>query len=205
MALFSKIVAGLVKNNSEDEPMVDDKLGSFSAIEIPVQGSQGSANWSMSPSDIPYVTAQTQEEHNRLLNTFYPDRKTMKNWKEMGQKVEERDPRYTDKDSTTRKGLGARSSVIQDMAFDKDKNLAWLKMGGQWYTYSATPDQFQRFLTSGSLGREMNNIRNDKSTSMNKTAARIQPKFATGSSVKNNSNSSSSQGVLGRIASLFGF
>lgn len=202
MALFSKIVSGLV-NNRENEPMVDDKLGSFSAIEIPVQGSQGPANWSMSSSDIPYVTAQTQEEHNRLLNTFYPDRKTMKNWKEMGQKVEERDPRYTDKDSTTRKNLGAMSSVIQDVAFDKDKNLAWLKMGGQWYTYSATPDQFQRFLTSGSLGREMNNIRNGKSTSMNKTATRIQPKFVNGSSAK--SNGTTSQGVLGRIASLFGF
>ena len=201
MALFSRVLGGML-NKREEEPMVDDKLGSFSAIEIPVQTTSQPAYWGMSTSDIPYVTAQTQDEHNRLLNTFYPDRKNMKNWKELGQKVEERDPRYTDKDATTRKGLGAKSSVVQDMAFDKDKNLAWLKMGGQWYTYSATPDQFQKFLTSGSLGREMNRIKNDKSTSMNKTAARIQPKFP---STVAKGTAAAPSGIFGRIASLFGF
>lgn len=185
MALFSRVLGGLLNS---DEPMVDEKLGSFSAIEIPVQATSQPANWGMSPTDIPYVTAQTQDEHNRLLNTFYPVRRTMKNWKEMGRQAEQKDPRYTDKDATTRKKLGARSSVVQDIAFDKDKNLAWLKLGGQWYTYAATPEQFQRFLTSGSLGREMNNIKNNRSSSMNKTAARIQPAF-----------------VSGRIGSLFGF
>lgn len=192
MALFSRVLGGLL--NKGDEPMVDDKLGSFSAIEIPVQATQQPAYWGMSPTDIPYVTAQTQDEHNRLLNTFYPDRRTMKNWKEMGQIAEQKDPRYTDKDATTRKKLGARSSVVQDIAFDKDKNLAWLKLGGQWYTYAASPDQFQRFLTSGSLGREMNNIKNNRSSSMNKTAARIQPTFVA---AKNTSGS--------LIGSLFGF
>lgn len=200
MALFSKVLGGLL-NNRENEPMIDDKLGSFSAIEIPVQATQQPAYWGMSPTDIPYVTAQTQEEHNRLLNTFYPDRKSMKNWKELGQKVEERDPRYTDKDATTRKRLGARSSVVKDMAFDKDKNLAWLKLGDKWYTYSATPEQFQKFLTSGSLGREMNRIKHDRSTSMNKTAARVQPKFVSAPVNKN----ATSRGIFGRIASLFGF
>ena len=200
MALFSRVLGGML-NKREEEPMVDDKLGSFSAIEIPVQATSQPAYWGMSSSDIPYVTAQTQDEHNRLLNTFYPDRKNMKNWKEMGQKVEQRDPRYTDKDATTRKRLGARSSVVQDIAFDKDKNLAWLKLGGQWYTYSATPDQFQKFLTSGSLGREMNRIKHDRSTSMNKTAARMQPKFASGAV---NTNATSG-GLFSRIASLFGF
>lgn len=201
MALFSRVLGGML-NKREEEPMIDDKLGSFSAIEIPVQATSQPAYWGMSQSDIPYVTAQTQEEHNRLLNTFYPDRKNMKNWKELGQKVEERDPRYTDKDATTRKGLGAKSSVVQDMAFDKDKNLAWLKMGGQWYTYSATPGQFHKFLTSGSLGREMNRIKNDKSTSMNKTSARLQPKFPSTSA---KGTSAAPSGIFGRIASLFGF
>ena len=199
MAFFSSIIDKVL--NKADEPMVNDQLGSFDAIEIPVQATQQPAYWGMSPTDIPYVTAQSQDEHNRLLNTFYPDRKTMKNWKEMGQKVEERDPRYTDKDNTTRKKLGARSSVVQDMAFDKDKNLAWLKMGGQWYTYSSTPEQFQRFLTSGSLGREMNNIRRGHSSSMNKTATRIQPTFKANV----NSPTANKPGMLGRIAALFGF
>ena len=200
MALFSNIISKVL-GNSADEPMVNDQMGSFEAIEIPVQATAQPAYWGMPASDIPYVTAQSQDEHDRLLNTFYPDRKTMKNWKEMGQKVEERDPRYTDKDNTTRKKLGARSSVVQDMAFDKDKNLAWLKMGGQWYTYSSTPEQFKRFLTSGSLGREMNNIRRGHSSSMNKTATRIQPTFKANV----NSPTANKPGMLGRIAALFGF
>ena len=185
--IFSRVLNGVLKTS--DEPMIDDKFGPFSAIEIPVQSTSQPAYWGMSSSDIPYVTAQTQDEHNKLLNKYYPDRKAIKNWKELGQIAEREDPRYTDKDATTRKSLGAKSSVVQDMAFDKDKNLAWLKMGGHWYTYSATPAQFQKFLTSGSLGREMNRIKNGKSTSMNKTAARIRPKFAASS----------------KIASLFGF
>lgn len=197
MALFSKIIGSVIG----DEPMVDDKLGPFSAIEISVQPTQQPAYWGMSQSDIPYVTAQTQDEHNRLLNTYYPDRKNMKNWKEKGKEVEAKDPRYTDKDATPRKKLGARSSVVQDMAFDKDKNLAWLKMGNKWYTYSSTPEQFQRFLTAGSLGQEMNRIKNNNSHSMNKTADRRQPKFVSASVNKNAPPS----GLFGRIGSLFGF
>lgn len=195
MALFSRVLDGLI--NRGDEPMVDDKLGPFSAIEISVQPTQQPAYWGMPDADIPYVTAQTQDEHNRLLNTFYPDRKTMKDWKERGQEVEKKDKRYTDKDATPRKKLGARSSVVQDMAFDKDQNLAWLKMGEKWYTYSATPEQFQRFLTAGSLGQEMNRIKNNNSQSMNKTSVRIQPKFV--------SANVPSRGLFGRIGSLLGF
>ena len=193
MALFSRVLSGLI--NRGDEPMVDEKMGPFSALEIPVQATQQSANWGMPESDIPYVTAQTQDEHNKLLNTFYPQRKTMKDWKERGKKEEKKAKQYTDKDANPRKDLKAKSSVVKDMAFDKDKNLAWLKMGDKWYTYEATPEQFQRFLTAGSLGQEMNRIKNNKSTSMNKTDTRIQPKFV----------SAPSTGLFGRIGSLFGF
>lgn len=193
MALFSRVLSGLI--NRGDEPMVDEKMGPFSAIEIPVQATQQPAYWGMPSADIPYVTAQTQDEHNRLLNTFYPQRKTMKDWKERGKEEEKKAKQYTDKDATPRKDLKAKSSVVKDMAFDKDKNLAWLKMGDKWYTYAATPEQFQRFLTAGSLGQEMNRIKNNNSRSMNKTATRIQPKFV----------SAPSTGLFGRIGSLFGF
>lgn len=201
MALFSRALGGVLGSNRENESMVDEKLGGFSAIRLPVQPTASPAYWGMSPTDAPYVTAQTQDEHNRLLNTFYADRKKMKNWKELGRKVEQRDPRYTSKDATTRKNLGAKSSVVQDMAFDKDKSLAWLKMGGKWYTYASTPSQFQSFLSSGSLGKEMNSIKHDRSTSMNKTAARLQPRFVASAAA----NNAPSGGMFGRIASLFGF
>ena len=188
--LFSKVVSKVL-NATDDEPMVDEQMGMFGDIRIPVIHRPGSAqNWSANGNSLDYVTPQTQDEHNSLLNKYYPYRKTMKNWKEMGRAAEKESPHYSDTDKVIRKDIGARSSVIQDMAYDKTNKLAMLKMDGQWYTYSATPEQFKSFLSSGSLGREMNRIKHDRSTSMNKTAIRKNPSF----------NSSGS-----RIASLFGF
>lgn len=195
MALFSRVVGNVLKGAKQlskevDEPMVDEQMGMFGDIRIPVNHRPGSVqNWSAVGNSLDYVTPQTQEEHNSLLNTYYPYRKTMKNWKEMGRVVEKDSPHYSDKDNVIRKDIGARSSVIQDMAYDKTNKLAILKIGGQWYTYSATPEQFKSFLQSGSLGREMNNINNNRSSSMNRTAIRKSPSF-------NRSGS--------RIASLFG-
>ena len=191
MPVFSKVVGKVLGQlNEVDEPMVDEQMGMFGDIRIPVIHRPGSAqNWSANGNSLDYVTPQTQDEHNSLLNKYYPYRKTMKNWKEMGRAAEKESPHYSDTDKVIRKDIGARSSVIQDMAYDKTNKLAMLKMDGQWYTYSATPEQFKSFLQSGSLGREMDNIKNDRSTSMNRTAIRKSPSF-------NRSGS--------RIASLFG-
>lgn len=173
-----------------DEPMVDEQMGMFGDIRIPVHHRPGSVqNWSAVGNSLDYVIPQTQDEHNSLLNTYYPYRKTMKNWKEMGRAAEKDSPHYSDTDKVIRKDIGARSSVIQDMAYDKTNKLAMLKINGQWYTYSASPEEFKSFLQSGSLGREMNRIKNGKSTSMNKTAIRKSPNFG---------------GSGSRIASLFG-
>ena len=195
MPVFSKVVGKVLKGggplNEVDEPMVDEQMGMFGDIRIPINHRPGSAqNWSANGNSLDYVTPQTQDEHNSLLNKYYPYRKTMKNWKEMGRAAEKESPHYSDTDKVIRKDIGARSSVIQDMAYDKTNKLAMLKMDGQWYTYSATPEQFKSFLSSGSLGREMNRIKNDKSTSMNKTAIKKNPTFS---------------GSGSRIASLFGF
>ena len=195
MPVFSKVVGNVLKGAKQlskevDEPMVDEQMGMFGDIRIPVIHRPGSAqNWSANGNALDYVTPQTQDEHNSLLNKYYPYRKTMKNWKEMGRAAEKESPHYSDTDKVIRKDIGAKSSVIQDMAYDKTNKLAMLKMDGQWYTYSATPEQFKSFLQSGSLGREMDNIKNNKSTSMNRTAIRKSP----------NLNGSGS-----RIASLFG-
>lgn len=210
MPMFSKVVGNVLKGGKPllkggkpllkggskqitkevDEPMVDEQMGLFGDIRIPVHHRPGSAqNWSAVDNAIDYVTPQTQDEHNSLLNKYYPYRKTMKNWKEMGRAAEKDSPHYSDTDKVIRKDIGARSSVIQDMAYNKTYKLAMLKMNGQWYTYSATPEEFMSFLQSGSLGREMNKIKHNKSTTMNKTAIKNSPSF-------NRSGS--------RIASLFG-
>lgn len=160
-----------------DEPMVDEKLGAFGAIRVPVRKTSGAARFIMSPADEKYLTAQTQEVHNDLLNTFYPNRAEMPDWKERGREVEQNDPRYTDKDAVVRGDLGVTSSVVQDTAYDKDKNLGYVKVNEKWLTFNASPEQFKNFLSSGSLGKELSNIRNNKSTSMTETAARLQPVF----------------------------
>lgn len=190
MIPISKLVNPLL------EPPVNDPLGRSGAIRVPVRRTSTPAYWGISPTNLPYVTPQSQEEHNRLLNTFYPQRATMPNWKEKGREVEKKDPRYTSRDSQPRRSIGGSSSVVEDMAFDKDKNLGWLKMNNQWYTYSSTPDQFKRFLSSGSLGREMNNIKNNKSTSMSKSLARVQPEIS--------GLGSGSGNIVSSIANLFG-
>ena len=201
MSVFSDIYNKVVKKGSiADEPPVDEQLGVFGDINIPVQQTKTPAYWGMSNADVPYTVAQTQEEHNRLLNTFYPQRKSVPNWKELGREVEKQDPRYSSSDSAIRKNIGAKSSVIQDIAYSPEKNLAMLKMGGNWYTYSATPKQFQQFLQSGSLGREMNNIKNNKSTSMNKTEARHTPKYNTP-----NAKPAKAGGLLSKLFGFLGF
>lgn len=162
-----------------DEPMVNDQLGQFEAIRVPVSKTGSPAHFVLNPSYADYLKAQTQEEHNALLNTFYPRRKEMPDWKERGQEVEKVAPKYTDKDSVVRNELGASSSVVEDLAYDKDKELAYVKINGEWHNYRASPEQFERFLSSGSLGREVSNIRNNKSSSMGKTASRLQPSFKT--------------------------
>lgn len=166
---------------SASEPMVNKELGRFSAIRIPVQKTNSSANWSVG-SNAEYIVPETQEEYNRLLNTYYPQRDSMPDWKERGEEEERKFPHFNPKDAYPKKPLNARSSVIQDIAFDPERELAWLKMGksGKWYAYSASPEQFKRFMMSGSLGKEMNNIKHDRGMSMMKTQARTDPKFVTG-------------------------
>ena len=172
------------------EPMVDEQMGTFGDVRIPVNHIPGAAqNWGALGNALDYVTAQTQQEHNDLLNKYYNERMTNPNWKEMGRAAEKDSPHYSDTDNVIRKDIGARSSVIKDMAYDKANELAMLKIGDNWYTYSPTPEQFKSFLQAGSLGREMNNIKNGRSTSMTKTGIRKSPNF----------NRSAS-----RITSLFG-
>ena len=175
MALFSKIIGSVL----DDEPMVDDQMGSFNDIGIPVQGTPTPARWGLSQDLLEYLKPQTQEEHNALLNTYYAQRATDPQWKEKGLEAEKNSPHFNSKDVEPRTKLGARSSVIKGIAYNPNDNLAWLKMGNKWYTYSATPEQFQRFMSFGSLGQEMNNIKNDKSHSMTKIDAKKTPNVSS--------------------------
>ena len=174
MAQISKIIGSVL-----GEPMVDDQLGSFNDIGIPVTPTPEPALWGMSEDLIEYLKPQTQEEHNDLLNTYYAQRETDPQWKEKGIEEEKKSPLYNSKDVKLRTDLGAKSSVIKGMAYDPNSNLAMLRMGNKWYTYSATPEQFQRFLSFGSLGGEMNNIKNNHSHSMTKIDVRKTPNVSS--------------------------
>ena len=164
------------------EPMVDERMSSFQNVRIPVSYFPGQAQlWSMSMSDSDYTVPQTQKEHNDLLNKYYSTRQTNPRWKEMGRAAEQDSPHFSDKDNSLRKNLGARSSLVTDIVYDPETRRAMVQLGGgKYYTYSATPEQLRAFLRAGSLGREINNIKYGKGTSMSKTSARQQPNVKSG-------------------------
>jgi hypothetical protein len=80
-----------------------------------------------------------------------------------------------------RKNLGARSSFVTDIVYDPETQRAMIQLGGgKYYTYSCTPEQLRAFMSAGSLGREINNIKWNRGTSMSKTTARQQPNVKSG-------------------------
>lgn len=157
----------------DDEQPVHEELGDFGALYIPVSKTNSAANWSI--GDVDYIIPQTQEEHDALLNTFYNQRNVVPDWKEKGREEEQKAKHYNSNDSEPRSDLGAKSSVIQEVAYDPEGNSAWLQMNGKWYQYSATPDQFQTFLKSGSLGKEMNRIKKGDSMSLTRISGGKNP------------------------------
>lgn len=164
------------------EPMVNEQMGSFKNIRIPVSHFPGEAQlWSMSMNDVDFLVPQTQKEHNDLLNKYYATRQTNPRWRAMGRAAERSSPHFSDKDSQLRKNLGARSSFVTDIVYDPETQRAMVQLnGGKHYTYSCTPQQLQAFMRAGSLGREINNIKWNHGTSMNKTSAKQQPNVISG-------------------------
>lgn len=169
----SLLGANKMTRGLNNEPPVHEELGDFGALYIPVSKTNSPANWSI--GDVDYVIPQTQDEHDALLNTFYNQRNVLPDWKERGREAEKKAKHYNSNDDSPRSDLGAKSSVIQEVAYDPDGNSAWLQMNGKWYQYSATPDQFQTFLKSGSLGKEMNRIKKGDSMSLTRISGGKNP------------------------------
>ena len=162
------------------EPMVDERMGSFQNVRIPVSHFGNPQNFSMSMSDADFVVPQTQKEHNELLNKYYHTRQTNPMWREMGRAAEQDSPHFNDKDTKLRKDIKARSSFVTDIVYDPNTQRAMVQLGGgDYYTYAATPDQLRKFLMAGSLGKEINRIKRGNGSSMSKTTARQQPRGGT--------------------------
>lgn len=159
------------------EPKVQERMGRFQHVRVPVSYFPGQVqNWAMSMNDSDYLVPQTPQEHEDLLNKYYAQRKTDPQWKEKGRQAEQDSPHYSDKDNSLRKNLGARSSFVTDIVYDPETQRAMIQLGGgKYYTYSCTPEQLRAFMSAGSLGREINNIKWNRGTSMSKTTARQQP------------------------------
>ena len=102
-----------------DEPMVNDLMNFDSALYIPVSKSGGPANWSIRSGDQEFLVPQTQEEHDRLLNTYYPDRGRLKNWKELGQEEEKKAPHFSDKDSSPRKMAQDGKQLVRVQSYSR--------------------------------------------------------------------------------------
>ena len=152
------------------EPPVDDLMGRFKDVRMPVGKTPMAALWGTNETD--YFQPQTQIEHNELLNKYWPYRETMPNWKELGQEAEREAEYFNDKDTAFRKNMNAKSSLVEGVTYDPNSNLVNVMMGGKEYTYAATPDQLKRFMSAGSLGKEINRINKGRGTSLQKTASK---------------------------------
>ena len=171
-----------------DELPVKEQMGTFQNVHVPVSYFPGQIQlWSMNMNDADYLVPQTQKEHEELLNKFYPQRKTDPLWKEKGRKAEQESPHYSDKDNQLRKNLGVRSSFVTDIVYDPVNKMAMVQLGGgKYYTYACSPAQLKAFLSAGSLGREINNIKRNHGTSMSKTSFRQEPNVkSNGMSMRN--------------------
>ena len=151
---------------SAAEPPVEDIMGPFQVLSLPVTKTPSSASWSTSDED--YYTPQTQEEHDELLNTYYNTRAFNPAWKQLGEEEEQNSKHYSDKDSTFRNHETGMSNVIEGIEYDPNNNYCYLTIGGKQYQYMATPDQLKAFLTAGSLGQEMNRIKHGQGYTMTK-------------------------------------
>ena len=165
-----KEVFGATPQSRLMEPPVDDLMGRFKEVHMPVGKTPMAALWSTNETE--YFQPQTQNEHNDLLNKYWPYRETMPNWKELGQIAEREDPKLSDDDAAFRKNFNAKSSLVEGVTYDPNSNLVNVKMGGKEYTYAATPDQLKRFMSAGSLGREINQINKGRGTSLQRTASK---------------------------------
>lgn len=149
-----------------DEPMVDERLGSFQKISIPVRYGHPKS-WQLAPSHKEYLIPQTDKEHLDLLNKYYAFRATDPMWKEHGRQAEQESPHFNDKDTTLRKNIDARSSWIEGVQYDPTNKRVYIDFGGgNVYEYGATPDQFRRFMSSGSLGAQISRIKNGTSQNL---------------------------------------
>ena len=172
------MVPGIAKvYGSMNEPMVDERLGHFQNVQIPVNHTDGPAKWWLVDNNkVEYLVPQNDKEHNELLNKYYHTRMTNPMWKEMGREAEKAAPHYNDKDTQLRTNLGARSSFVTDIVYDPNTERAMVQLnGGNYYTYAATPQQLIQFMRAGSLGKEINKIKHGQGHSLQKTAARQQP------------------------------
>ena len=159
-----------VASEMAKEPKVVDTLERFKDVRMPVGKTPMAALWGTNETD--YFQPQTQIEHNELLNKYWPYRETMPNWKELGQEAEREAEHFNDKDTAFRKNMNAKSSLVEGVTYDPNSNLVNVMMGGKEYTYAATPDQLKRFMSAGSLGKEINRINKSRGTSLQRTASK---------------------------------
>jgi len=167
--VFGASALGATPQSRLMEPPVDDLMGRFKDVHMPVGKTPMAALWGTNETE--YFQPQTQIEHDELLNKYWPYRETMPNWKELGQEAEREAEHFNDKDQAFRKNMNAKSSVIEDVVYDPNDNLVSVKLGKNYYTYAATPDQLKRFMSAGSLGKEINRINRNRGTSLQKTAS----------------------------------
>jgi len=113
-----------------DPERVHDPL-QYGKLNISVQHTPSAANYMIPFMMKDFVYPQTQQEHDDLLNRYISTARFNPNWRQMGEQAEREYAKYSDRDSEPRQDIYAASSVIQNIEYDPNRQIATLRMRWQ--------------------------------------------------------------------------
>ena len=132
-AILSRIAKTMLPKVEQvfDQPTrVHDPMH-FGKLNISVQHTPAAANYMIPFMLKDYVYPQTQQEHDELLNQYISTARFNPAWRQMGEQAEREYAKYSDRDDRPRQDIHAASSVIQNIEYDPNRQIATLRMRWQ--------------------------------------------------------------------------
>lgn len=103
----------------------------YGKLNIAVQHTSAPANYMIPYMLKDFVYPQTQQEHDDLLNQYISTARFNPAWRKMGEQAERDYAKYSDRDTEPRQNIMAASSVIQNIEYDPNRQIATLRMRRQ--------------------------------------------------------------------------
>lgn len=103
----------------------------YGKLNISVQHTDSPANYMIPYMMKDFVYPQSQQEHDDLLNQYISTARFNPAWRQMGEQAEHEYAKYSDRDEHPRQDIMAASSVIQNIEYDPNRQIATLRMRWQ--------------------------------------------------------------------------